>query len=71
MVLPLIGAKAPAGPTASPRGLNAVEVNTDEVKDDSADDMSGEVPWLGGSSPKLENIGGGPGLRPGLGGTGC
>lgn len=48
-----------------------MEVNTDEVKDDSADDMSGEVPWLGGSSPKLENIGGGPGLRPGLGGTGC
>lgn len=56
----------PAGPTASRKGLKAVDVRTDDVSDESADDMSGELVCPGGSSPKVENREGGPGLGPGL-----
>lgn len=43
----------PAGPTASPMGLKAVDVRTDEVSDERAEVMSGEDP--GGRRPKPEN----------------
>jgi hypothetical protein len=34
----------PGGPTAKRSGLNAVDVKTDEVNDDSADDIKGVEP---------------------------
>lgn len=55
----------PTGPTANLNGLKAVDVNTDDVSDDRADDISGEVPDPGGIIPNVENIDGGPGLGPG------
>ena len=54
----------PAGPTANPMGLKAVDVRTDEVSDERAEVMSGEDPVemeLGGRRPKPEKT---PGLRP-------
>lgn len=33
--------------------------------------MRGDEPWPGGNNPKFENIGGGPGLGPGLCDNGC
>lgn len=56
----------PAGPTASLSGLNAVDVRTDDVKEESADDISGELVCPGGRRPNVENSAGGPGLGPGL-----
>ena len=57
------------GPTASPMGLKAVDVSTDDVSDERAEVMSGEDPVViepGGRRPKPEKT---PGLRP-VGGTG-
>lgn len=57
----------PAGPTARRRGLNEVDVRTDEVSEESAEDIRGELPWPGGSRPNVEKRdGGAPGLGPGL-----
>lgn len=45
-----------------------MDVNTEEVNEDRAEDINGEEPCPGGNSPKVENkLGGGaPGLGPGL-----
>lgn len=59
--------KLPTGPTANLRGLKDVDVKTEEVRDDKADDINGDCPPEG-KSPKDGNIGGaepgvvGPGL---------
>lgn len=61
----------PAGPTANLSGLKLVDVNTDDVRDDRADVISGELPCVGGRRPKDENNEGGPGIGPGLDMGGC
>lgn len=57
----------PLGPTANLKGLKVVDVSTDAVKDERADVINGELPWLGGRSPKEENKEGVPGVEPGPG----
>lgn len=41
-------------------------MRTEDVRDDSADDIRGELVCPGGSKPNVENNEGGPGLGPGL-----
>lgn len=55
------------GPTASLNGLNAVDVNTEDVNDDKADDIKGDPPCPGGKRPNDWNSDGGGGfVGPGL-----
>lgn len=58
---------SPVGPTASLSGLNAVEVSTEDVNEDNADEINGELLCPGGRKPKDENNDGGGGMPPGPG----
>lgn len=58
--------KVPTGPTASLNGLKDVEVSTDEVNEDNADDISGDCP----PEDKSPNDGKSDGAPPGVVGPG-
>lgn len=57
----------PTGPTANLSGLKDVEVSTDDVSDDNADDINGDCPPEGKSPKDGKSGGAAPGVvGPGL-----